>query len=92
MEAYLNNRQELIRRDRALRRDHSNAVKVSSEEIKADEVLRNIRAHEAKSIWGQQLKGHNGLQQMFPGMEFLTGAQRQHAIRAYSHSRRPRSS
>ena len=76
MEEYLKQRQELIARDRALRRDNTLLANLSSDELKADEVLRGIRSAEAKSVWSQQLdvEHMHGPQQMFPGMEFLTGA------------------
>ena len=76
MEEYLRQRQELVARDRALRRDNAPAANFSSDELKADEVLKDIRNAEAKSVWGQQLEVEHmqGSQQMFPGMEFLTGA------------------
>ena len=78
MEEYLRQRQELIARDRALRRDNAPAANFLSDELKADEVLKGIRSAEAKSVWGQQLEVEHmqGPQQMFPGMEFLTGAYR----------------
>ncbi|KAI0709749.1 Metallo-dependent hydrolase [Earliella scabrosa] len=74
MEEYLRQRQELIARDRALRRDNALAANFSSDELKADEVLKGIRSAEAESVWGQQLQVEHmqGPQQMFPGMEFLT--------------------
>jgi adenosine deaminase CECR1 len=46
-------------------RDH-----LTSSEIKADQVVRKIRAAEAKSIWGAD---YDSVPHPFPGMEFLTG-------------------
>ncbi|KAI0647558.1 Metallo-dependent hydrolase [Trametes meyenii] len=72
MDAYLAKRNELITQDRALRPD--SARPLSADEQKADQILRNIRAAEDKSVWGPDKPVHNiyGPQQMFPGMEFLT--------------------
>ncbi|KAI0748686.1 Metallo-dependent hydrolase [Daedaleopsis nitida] len=74
MESYISQRQELILRDRALRRDHAKATNLSSDELNADQVLRSIRTHEAANVWGKTLQAEHmsGTQQMFPGMEFLT--------------------
>ncbi|KAI0658804.1 Metallo-dependent hydrolase [Cubamyces menziesii] len=77
MEEYLKQREELIAQDRALRPDYASTTPLSVDEQKADEILRNIRAAEAESVWNGD-RPHDdkpcmyGPQQMFPGMEFLT--------------------
>lgn len=75
MDAYLKKRDELIAQDRALRPDYASPRVLSTEEQKVDRILRNIRADEALSVWNGQLSVAHlyGPQQMFPGMEFLTG-------------------
>ena len=75
MEEYLRQREQFIREDRALRPDRATASVLSSDERRADDILRSIRDTEAKDVWGQQttLEHHHGSKQMFPGMEFLTG-------------------
>ncbi|KAF7344583.1 Adenosine deaminase CECR1-A [Mycena sanguinolenta] len=67
-EHYKNERAALIQRDRSLRTDHSEVL--SEEEIKADRVLREIRAVEAATIWNEK---YSDIEHPFPGMEFLTG-------------------
>ena len=79
MEEYLKQREELIAQDRALRPDYTSAIPLSVDEQKADEILRNIRTAEAESVWNGKRpheKSIYGPQQMFPGMEFLTGITR----------------
>lgn len=75
METYLKKRSELIAQDRALRPDHAIAKALSADEQRADQILRNIRTSEDRSVWNGKLpvKHVHGPQQMFPGMEFLTG-------------------
>jgi adenosine deaminase CECR1 len=68
-EVYLEERNALIREDRALRLD-SVREHLTPSEIKADQVVRRIRAAEAKSIWSAD---HDLVPHPFPGMEFLTG-------------------
>lgn len=69
--SYLAARSNLVAEDRALRRDTAR-VKMSTEiELKADEIVREIRKHEAESIWAVE---HEGVPNTFPGMEFLSGA------------------
>ncbi|KAI0351477.1 Metallo-dependent hydrolase [Trametes cingulata] len=74
MEDYRRKREQLISEDRALRPDYSSARALASDEKKADEILRGIRATEAQSVWNgkRPVKHIHGPQQMFPGMEFLT--------------------
>ena len=67
---YLQRRAELINEDRALRVDYARAATVTPTELKADEVVRAIRAKEATTIWGDE---HDDVPHPFPGMEFLTG-------------------
>ncbi len=71
-EDYLKSRDALITEDRSLRRDHQAASIRSSLEIKADEIVRKIRAEEASTIWKED---HPEIPHPFPGMEFLTGEQ-----------------
>ena len=75
MDAYLSQREQLIREDRALRPDHATSHALTPEEIRADKILRGIRTAEAETVWGLDRKSSHphGSQQMFPGMEFLTG-------------------
>ncbi|KAG2157483.1 Metallo-dependent hydrolase [Suillus clintonianus] len=65
--AYLQRREELIASDRALRIDHSR-TKYTPTELKADGVVRSIRAKEAVDVWGGK---HEGVPHPYPGMEFL---------------------
>ena len=67
---YQAQRTALIKQDRALRPDHSNANKRTTAELKADYLLRKLRATEASSIWASE---HENIPHPFPGMEFLTG-------------------
>jgi adenosine deaminase CECR1 len=69
LEVYLEERNALIREDRAMRLD-SSRDHLTPSEIKADQVVRKIRAAEAKSIWGAD---YDSVPHPFPGMEFLTG-------------------
>ena len=71
MEEYLRKRQKLIIEDRAQRVDQNTTYKLSSEEHRADEILRRIRKEEGESIWGKEQL--HASEQPFPGMEFLTG-------------------
>lgn len=75
MEDYLRQRQELILKDRALRHDYAPNKEPSLDEVKADKLLRNIRTTEAEIVWdpNRKVDHPHGSQQMFPGMEFLTG-------------------
>ena len=68
---YRTAREALISEDRSLRRDRvHDSSKVSAEEIKADQIVRGIRAAESSTIWRQD---HESIMHPFPGMEFLTG-------------------
>ncbi|KAG1877719.1 Metallo-dependent hydrolase [Suillus subalutaceus] len=64
---YLQRRDKLIAEDRALRIDRVRA-NYSMAELKADEVVRSIRAKEAVSFWGVD---HENVLHPYPGMEFL---------------------
>lgn len=68
---YLRQRDALMKEDRSLRREYMTAQLRSSLEVKADEIVRNIRAKEAATIWKED---HPEVLHPFPGMEFLTGA------------------
>lgn len=65
---YQEARAALIQEDRCLRRD--TLVQHSDAEMKADQIIRDIRTSEASTIWMQQ---HESILHPFPGMEFLTG-------------------
>ncbi|KIJ69088.1 hypothetical protein HYDPIDRAFT_23945 [Hydnomerulius pinastri MD-312] len=69
LEEYQTKREELIKEDRALRADHARE-QATELEIKADRIVRSIRADEAKSVWEAD---HDDVPHTFPGMEFLTG-------------------
>ncbi|KAG2123549.1 Metallo-dependent hydrolase [Suillus cothurnatus] len=64
---YLQRREKLIAEDRALRIDRVRA-NYTATELKADEVVRSIRAREAVTVWGIN---HEHVPHPFPGMEFL---------------------
>jgi adenosine deaminase CECR1 len=65
---YQERRAALISDDRSYRRDLQ--ATISSAEVKAEQVVRDIRALEASTIWKQE---HASVPHPFPGMEFLTG-------------------
>jgi adenosine deaminase CECR1 len=65
---YQTQRDALIAEDRSQRVDYKDTPSVV--ELKADEVIRNIRKEEAISVWGAK---HDDIEHPFPGMEFLTG-------------------
>lgn len=67
---YLLRRDELIAEDRALRIDNVPAESYSEAELKADRVVRSIRAKENISVWGVD---HEHVPHPYPGMEFLNG-------------------
>ncbi|TBU65296.1 Metallo-dependent hydrolase [Dichomitus squalens] len=77
MDEYLKRREEFIQQDQSLRPDRAAAGVLSSDEHRADEILRSIRKTEARTIWGHELnvEHYHGSKQMFPGMEFLTARQ-----------------
>jgi hypothetical protein len=66
---YLLRRDKLIAEDRALRIDRVRA-NYSAAELKADQVVRSIRAKENISVWGVD---HEHVPHPYPGMEFLNG-------------------
>ena len=67
LEEYYSARAALISEDRSSRKDSS---PVSELELKADNVVREIRVQEAQSVWSAD---YNEIPHPFPGMEFLTG-------------------
>ena len=71
MEEYITKRGDLILQDRSKRVDQNANHKLSSEERQADEIIRRIRKEEGETIWGKEQL--HGSEQLFPGMEFLTG-------------------
>ncbi|KAG1888989.1 Metallo-dependent hydrolase [Suillus fuscotomentosus] len=66
---YLQRREKLIAEDRALRTDHVRS-NYTAAELKADKVVRSIRAKEATTVWGID---HEHVPHPYPGMEFLNG-------------------
>jgi adenosine deaminase CECR1 len=66
---YLEKREKLIADDRALRVDHVRA-NYTAAELRAEEVVRAIRAREAVSVWGVE---REDVPHPYPGMEFLNG-------------------
>ncbi|KAF5380946.1 hypothetical protein D9615_004143 [Tricholomella constricta] len=68
LEVHRQARATLIDEDRSLRRDR--LERASDAEVKADHLVREIRAAEAATIWQQE---HPSIPHPFPGMEFLTG-------------------
>jgi adenosine deaminase CECR1 len=69
LDVYWAAREALIKDDRSLRLDRIQGDATLAE-IKADQVLRKIRAEEARSVWDAD---HPSVPHPFPGMEFLTG-------------------
>lgn len=70
LESYLTSRNALISEDRSLRRDLSLLQTATEDELKADELIRAIRAEEDKTIWSVE---HEDVANTFAGMEFLSG-------------------
>lgn len=66
----MKHRDVLIEEDRSLRREYMTARLRSPLEVKADEIVRKLRAKEAETIWKEE---HPEILHPFPGMEFLTG-------------------
>ena len=69
LSAYLADRDDLIKRDRALRLDAAKLEDLSATEAAAEQIVRAIKAEEAVSVWGAKYKD---IEHPFPGMEFLT--------------------
>ncbi|KAF9015519.1 hypothetical protein BDQ17DRAFT_1295372 [Cyathus striatus] len=67
---YHEKRSAFIENDRSLRRESQRAHLRSANELKAEEIVRKIRAQEAEGIWKEE---HPYIPHPFPGMEFLTG-------------------
>ncbi|KAF9564345.1 Metallo-dependent hydrolase [Agrocybe pediades] len=70
MDDFLSARTSLIQEDRSLRREFLSTNLRSDKEVEADKIVRKIRAHEAATIWTEELPS---VPHPFPGMEFLTG-------------------
>lgn len=68
---YQTKRAALISEDRAFRPDHANATSRSVVELKADMVVRQIRALETSSVLAHS---NDEDKRPFHGIEFLTGA------------------
>ncbi|KAI0819073.1 Metallo-dependent hydrolase [Irpex lacteus] len=74
LKEYYTRREQLIAEDRSQRLDaKSNAQVVNEVEVKADGLVRAIRAQEARNIWGpdSNLEVDDDTH-LFPGMAFLT--------------------
>lgn len=69
LDTYLNDRENLIKRDKALRVDAIKLDNLSKTEAAAEEIVRAMRAEEAVSVWAAD---YSNLEHPFPGMEFLT--------------------
>ena len=65
---YTSQRSSLITEDRSLRRESLKTR--TTKELEADKLVRQIRAHEAETIWKEE---HASVPHPFPGMGFLTG-------------------
>ncbi|KIJ35772.1 hypothetical protein M422DRAFT_34557 [Sphaerobolus stellatus SS14] len=69
LDAYWASRASLIAEERSLRRDTAYIANLTESEKKAEEIIRKIRAREAKTVWSVE---HEEIPALFPGMEFLT--------------------
>ncbi|TDL25020.1 adenosine deaminase-related growth [Rickenella mellea] len=69
MDKYLSARSALITEERKSRRDTIRIANASEEELQAEQIVRNLRKSETASIWSTE---HEGIGNVFPGMEFLT--------------------
>ncbi|KAG8709555.1 hypothetical protein FRC09_000613 [Ceratobasidium sp. 395] len=65
-EQYLNKRRSLISEEHALRFDAGALSKATSQEIRAADIVRNLKDLEAKEVWSSESE-----KLMYPGMEFL---------------------
>jgi adenosine deaminase CECR1 len=70
MDAYLESREQLIRKDRAMRVDARVVHTADDVRKRAEDVVRRVEQTEQERIWNQE---HEGVMHVFPGMEFLTG-------------------
>ena len=59
--------------DHSLRHDTTFLRAASEDELRAEELIRKIRAEEDKSLWSIE---HEGISSTFAGMEFLSGKHR----------------
>lgn len=72
--SFLKAREELIADERSLRRDHqANIRPIGEDEKRADKILREIRADEAKKLWKDHHDPLHRYNEMYPGIGFLTG-------------------
>jgi adenosine deaminase CECR1 len=71
MDDYLARREQLIKKDRALRVDARVAYAEDDVRARAADVVRRVERAEKERIWNQE---HEGVMHVFPGMQFLTGA------------------
>ncbi|QRV92114.1 AMP deaminase [Ceratobasidium sp. AG-Ba] len=69
-ERYLNKRQDLVSRERALRFDSGPIANATPQELRASKIIQNVRAQETEEIWGADSE-----KLMYPGMEFLVAKQ-----------------
>ncbi|KIJ41330.1 hypothetical protein M422DRAFT_255841, partial [Sphaerobolus stellatus SS14] len=73
LDAYWASRTSLIAEERSLRRDTAYLANLTEAEKKAEGIIRDIRAVEAKTVWGFGVENvHKEIPVLFPGMEFLT--------------------
>ena len=70
IDTYQRSRSSLISEERSLRRDVEWISRATPNELRADAIIRGLRAKEASSVWGKE---HPDLPNLYPGMEFLTG-------------------
>lgn len=69
-DAFLSARENLIAEDRALRLDNALLKNATEEEVRAEQIIREIRAEEARNVWSME---HEDVPNTFPGMAFLSG-------------------
>ncbi|KIJ35773.1 hypothetical protein M422DRAFT_180404 [Sphaerobolus stellatus SS14] len=73
LDAYWASRTNLIVEERSLRRDTAYLANLTETEKKAEGIIRDIKAVEAKTVWGFGVENvHEEIPVLFPGMEFLT--------------------
>ncbi|KDQ18077.1 hypothetical protein BOTBODRAFT_29392 [Botryobasidium botryosum FD-172 SS1] len=69
IQEHLSSRASLIGKELAGRRDYQYLSIASSAEKEAERIVREIRQHEAETVWNSV---HEGIPHVFPGMGFLT--------------------
>ncbi|KAG8731679.1 hypothetical protein FRC10_001582 [Ceratobasidium sp. 414] len=66
IEEYIGRRQDLVSKERALRFDSAAISNATPQEIRATDIIYNLRAREAEEVWGSDVE-----KLTYPGMEFL---------------------